>query len=76
MTCPYYEQITDAYLKGEINDSQWQQHLSECSTCKLKVQREVNFDLVVRRAVSGERIETYEIEARVRAAIRNLRTLE
>ena len=72
MTCPYYEQITNVYLSGEIDDPQWQQHLSECSACKLKVHDEANFDLIVRRAVNGQPIETYQIEARVRTAIRSL----
>ena len=70
MKCHYYEQVSDAYLLGEIGDPEWRQHLSECLACTMKLREETDFDLMIREAVNQERVQTDRIEARVRAAIR------
>src|SRR5436305_505553 len=71
MNCSYYEQVTDAYLSGEIEDPQWRAHLKECPQCSAKLSQEADFDLILRHAVNEERVQTRQLEAHVRAAIRN-----
>src|SRR5262249_61143651 len=70
MKCHYYEQVSDAYLLGEIGDPEWRQHLSECLACTMKLREETDFDLIIGQAVNQERVQTDRIEARVRAPIR------
>src|SRR5436309_15579517 len=70
MNCSYYEQVTDAYLSGQIDNPQWRKHLTECPACAAKVREEGDFDLLIRHAVNEERVQTRQIEAHVRAAIR------
>jgi anti-sigma factor RsiW len=70
MNCSYYEQVSNAYLTGEIDGPEWRKHLSECPACAAKLREESDFDLLVRHAVNEERVQTRQIEAHVRAAIR------
>ena len=51
MNCSYYEQVTDAYLSGQIDNPQWRKHLTECPACAAKVREEGDFDLLIRLAV-------------------------
>src|SRR5579859_8154294 len=70
MICSYYEQVTDAYLSGEIENPEWRSHLDECPNCAAKLRAESDFDLVIRHAVNEERVQTRQLEAHVRSAIR------
>ena len=70
MSCSYYEQVTDAYLSGEIESPEWRSHLDECPNCTAKLRAESDFDLVIRHAVNEERVQTRQLEAHVRSAIR------
>ena len=70
MSCSYYEQVTDAYLSGEIENPEWRSHLNECPNCAAKLRSESDFDLVIRHAVNEERVQTRQLEAHVRSAIR------
>jgi len=74
MNCPSYERVTDAYLSGEIESSEWQSHLESCPNCTAKLRSESDFDLIIRHAVNEERLQTRQLEAHVRAAIRKSRT--
>lgn len=70
MNCPNYEQVTEAYLSGEIENPEWRSHLVGCIDCTAKLQSESDFDLIIKHAVSEERLQTRQLEAHVRAAIR------
>jgi anti-sigma factor RsiW len=70
MNCSYFEQVTDAYLSGEIEGPEWRVHLDNCPDCAAKLRSESDFDLVVKQAVHSDRLQTRQIEAHVRAAIR------
>lgn len=71
MNCTYSEQVTDAYLSGEIEGPEWRTHLSKCPECAAKLAAESDFDLVIKHAVNEERLHTRQLEAHVRNAIRN-----
>jgi anti-sigma factor RsiW len=71
MNCTYSEQVTDAYLSGEIENPEWRTHLSRCPECAAKLAAESDFDLVIKHAVNEERLHTRQLEAHVRNAIRN-----
>ncbi|HVH85674.1 MAG TPA: hypothetical protein VM912_03060 [Terriglobales bacterium] len=70
MNCSQYDHVTEAYLSGEIDGPEWRSHLNECPECAGKLRGESNFDLIIRQAVSAERLQTRQLEAHVRAAIR------
>jgi anti-sigma factor RsiW len=70
MNCSQSERVTEAYLSGEIDESAWRSHLSDCPECAAKLQSESEFDHVVRHAVTSERLQTRQLEAHVRAAMR------
>lgn len=70
MNCPYNEQVTEAYLSGEIEGAQWQAHLENCLDCTAKLRAESDFDLIIKHAVTEERLQTRQIESHVRKAIR------
>jgi anti-sigma factor RsiW len=70
MNCSYYEQVTDAYLCGDIETAEWRAHLERCPSCAAKLRSESDFDLVIKHAVNEERLQTRQLEAHVRAAIR------
>jgi anti-sigma factor RsiW len=70
MNCSYFEQVTDAYLSGEIEGPEWRIHLDKCPSCASKLRSESDFDLVVKQAVHSDRLQTRQIEAHVRAVIR------
>jgi anti-sigma factor RsiW len=70
MNCSYFEQVTDAYLSGEIEGPEWRIHLDNCPSCASKLRSESDFDLIVKQAVHSDRLQTRQIEAHVRAAIR------
>ena len=70
MNCPYNERVTDAYLSGEIDTPEWSTHLKECIECSAQLRAESDFDLVIKHAISEERLQTRQLEAHVRAAIR------
>jgi hypothetical protein len=70
MNCPYYEQVTEAYLSGEIEGLQWRTHLQNCLDCTAKLSAESDFDLIIKQAVTEERLQTRQLESHVRAAIR------
>jgi hypothetical protein len=70
MTCTYYEQVTEAYLSGEIEGPDWRIHLGACPECAAKLRTESDFDHLVRHAVTSERLQTRQLEAHVRSAIR------
>jgi hypothetical protein len=70
MNCSQYEQVTDAYLSGEIEGPEWRNHLVECAECAAKLRTESDFDSFVRSAVNAERLQTKQLEAHVRAAMR------
>lgn len=70
MNCPNYEQVTDAYLSGEIENPEWQNHLECCPSCTAKLESESDFDLIVKHAINEERLQTRQLEAHVRAAMR------
>jgi anti-sigma factor RsiW len=74
MNCPNYEQVTDAYLSGEIDSPEWRSHLDCCPNCAAKLQSESDFDLILRHAVNEERLQTRQLEAHVRAAIHQPRS--
>jgi len=71
MNCTYSEQVTDAYLSGEIEGPEWRTHLTGCPECAAKLAAESDFDLVIKHAVNEERLHTRQLEAHVRNAIRN-----
>ena len=71
MNCTYSDQVTDAYLSGEIEGPEWRTHLNKCSECAAKLSAESDFDLVIKHAVNEERLQTRQLEAHVRNAIRN-----
>ena len=70
MNCSQYEQVTDAYLSGEIEAPEWRTHLKQCADCTAKLRSESDFDSLIRNAVSAERLQTKQVEAHVRAAMR------
>ena len=70
MNCPYYEHVTEAYLSGQIEDPDWCTHLKTCIDCTAKLRDESDFDLVIKHAINEERLQTRQLEAHVRAAIR------
>jgi anti-sigma factor RsiW len=70
MTCTYYEQVTEAYLSGEIDGPDWRNHLTVCPECAAKLRSESDFDHVIRHAVTSERLQTRQLEAHVRSAIK------
>src|SRR5690348_7242878 len=70
MNCTYAEQVTDAYLSGEIEGPEWCTHLKNCPECAAKLAAESDFDLVIKHAVNEERLQTRQLEAHVRNAIR------
>jgi len=71
MNCSYSEQVTDAYLSGEIEGPEWRTHLSQCPECAAKLSAESDFDLVIKHAINEERLQTRQLEAHVRNAIRS-----
>lgn len=71
MNCPNYEQVTDAYLSGEVEGPEWRSHIAECPSCAARLRSESDFDLILKHAVSEERLQTRQLEAHVREAIRN-----
>lgn len=71
MTCPYCERITDAYLSEEIETPEWRSHLKDCPECTAKLRAESDFDLIIKHAVNEERLQTRQLEAHIRSAIRN-----
>jgi anti-sigma factor RsiW len=71
MNCSYFEQVTDAYLSGEIEGPEWRIHLNNCPDCATKLRSESDFDLVLKQAVHADRLQTRQLEAHVRAAIRH-----
>ncbi|PYY13726.1 MAG: hypothetical protein DMG60_21300 [Acidobacteria bacterium] len=71
MNCTYSDQVTDAYLSGEIEGPEWRTHLGKCPECAAKLAAESDFDLVIKHAVNEERLQTRQLEAHVRNAIRN-----
>jgi anti-sigma factor RsiW len=75
MNCPNYEHDTDAYLSGEFESAEWRSHLDCCPNCAAKLQSETDFDLIIKHAVNEERLQTRQLEAHVRAAIRKSRKL-
>jgi anti-sigma factor RsiW len=70
MNCPYYEHVTEAYLSGQIEDPDWCTHLQTCIDCAAKLREESDFDVVIKHAINEERLQTRQLEAHVRAAIR------
>ena len=70
MNCPYYEQVTEAYLSGEIEGPQWHTHLRTCLDCAAKLRAESDFDLVIKNAITEERLQTRQLESHIRSAIR------
>lgn len=70
MTCTYYEQVTEAYLSGEIDAPDWRSHLNACPECAAKLRTESDFDHLIRHAVTSERLQTRQLEAHVRSAMR------
>ena len=70
MNCSYYEQVIDAYLSGKIEGPEWRAHLQRCPACAAKLRSESDFDLIIKHAVSEERLQTRQLEAHVRDAIR------
>ena len=71
MNCTYSEQVTDAYLSGDIENPEWRTHLSLCPECATKLRAESDFDLVIKHAVNEERLHTRQLEAHVRRALWN-----
>lgn len=74
MNCPNYELVTDAYLSGEIESPEWQSHLNCCPNCAARLRSESDFDLIIKHAVNEERLQTRQLEAHVRSAIRKSKT--
>jgi len=70
MNCPYYEQVTEAYLSGEIEGPQWHTHLETCLDCAAKLRAESDFDLVIKHAVTEERLQIRQLESHIRNEIR------
>lgn len=70
MNCPNYEKVTEAYLLGEIDSPEWRSHLDRCPSCAAKLESESDFDLIIKHAVNEERLQTRQLEAHVRSAIR------
>jgi hypothetical protein len=70
MNCPYLERVTEAYLSGEVDTPEWSTHLKDCVECSAQLRAESDFDLIIRHAVNEERLQTRQLEAHVRAAIR------
>ena len=70
MNCSYYDQVTDAYLSGEIESPEWRTHINNCPDCAAKLLSESDFDLIVKQAVHADGLQTRQLEAHVRAAIR------
>jgi anti-sigma factor RsiW len=70
MTCSQNERVTEAYLSGEIDQLAWRSHLDDCPACAAKFKTESDFDHLIRHAVTSERLHTRQLEAHVRAAMR------
>lgn len=70
MNCSYYEHVTDAYLSGQIEEPDWCSHLKICPDCTARLRAESDFDLVIKHAINDERLQTRQLEAHVRDAIR------
>ena len=70
MNCPHFEQVAEAYLSGEIESPQWCTHLENCLECAAKLRAELNFDLIIKDAVSEERLQTRQLESHIRSTIR------
>jgi hypothetical protein len=70
MNCSQSERVTEAYLSGEIDEPAWRTHLDGCPECAAKLKTESDFDHLIRHAVTSERLQTRQLEAHVRAAMR------
>lgn len=70
MNCPNSERITEAYISGETDSPEWRTHFNECPECSARLQAESDFDLIIKHAITEERLQTRQLEAHVRAAIR------
>jgi len=70
MICSQSERVTEAYLSGEIDQAVWRKHLDVCPECSAKLKNESDFDHLIRQAVTSERLQTRQLEAHVRAAMR------
>ncbi len=70
MNCSQSERVTEAYLSGEIDEPAWRSHLSDCPECAARLKSESEFDQIIRHAVNSERLQTRQLEAHVRAAMR------
>lgn len=70
MICSQSESVTEAYLSGEIDQVAWRKHLDACPECSAKLKAESEFDRVIRHAVTSEGLQTRQLEAHVRAALR------
>jgi hypothetical protein len=70
MICSQTERVTEAYLTGDIDQPAWRKHLDICPECSAKLKNESDFDHLIRRAVTSERLQTRQLEAHVRAAMR------
>ena len=75
MICSQSERVTEAYLSGEIDEPAWRKHLDGCPQCAAKLKTESDFDQIIRHAVTSERFQTRQLEAHVRAAMRESVTL-
>ena len=70
MICSQTERVTEAYLSGDIDQPAWRKHLDVCPECTAKLQNESDLDHLIRHAVTSERLQTRQLEAHVRAAMR------
>jgi len=56
MNCTYSDQVTDAYLSGDIENPEWRTHLSMCPECAAKLgsvaQERVRRDFSFERLIS------------------------
>ncbi|HET9743208.1 MAG TPA: hypothetical protein VFQ00_10695 [Terriglobales bacterium] len=69
MICFYSEKLTEAYLSGEINSPHWQAHLGECPDCAAKLREESDFDLILKNALTEDRVDSRHLESEIRASI-------
>lgn len=70
MICSQSERVPEAYLSGEIDEPAWRTHLDACPECAAKLKTESDLDHLIRHAVTCERLQTRQLEAHVRAAMR------
>ncbi len=70
MNCSQSERVTEAYLSGEIDEPAWRSHLGDCPECAARLKSESDFDHLIRHAVTSERLQTRQLEAHIRGAMR------